>query len=320
MDLKRFYLRRMRRLMPALLVTLSLTFLFSALIFSPVHFQRIGGALSASTLSVSNFYFWLEADYFDVGANLKPFLHTWSLSVEEQFSLFWPLMLLVCHRFGGRMLTLIYLLLMFFLSIVLNLIFYDGHSQFVSDHIPALADFIINGKSTLFFLLPFRLFEFAIGAVLVWVATKKIDYKIIEEVLFLVGIGLILYSVLYFDESLIFPYWNALVPCIGAAFVIISGPSTVSGSILRNPAIVGVGLISYSLYLVHWPIIVFSNYLFGELSIVFKIFIFTLAFVFGFLLYYRIFRFKFFTNLVWIIIFFRFFIHFSNTFLIKLYC
>lgn len=285
LDLKRFYLRRMRRLMPALLVTLSMTFLFSALIFSPVHFQRIGGALSASILSVSNFYFWFEADYFDVGANLKPFLHTWSLSVEEQFYLFWPLMLLVCHRYGGRMLTLIFLLLMFFLSIFLNLIFYDGHSEFVTDHVPALADFFVNGKSTLFFLLPFRLFEFAIGAVLVWVPTKKIYYKIIEEVLFLVGIGLISYSVLYFDESLIFPYWNALAPCVGAAFVIISGPSTVSGSLLRNPAIVGVGLISYSLYLVHWPIIVFSNYLFGELSIVFKIFIFTLAFVLAFMLY-----------------------------------
>ncbi|WP_286220248.1 acyltransferase family protein [Marinobacter apostichopi] len=285
LDLRKFYFRRMRRLIPALLVTLSVTFLFSALIFSPVHFQRIGGALSASLLSVSNFYFWLEADYFDVGANLKPFLHTWSLSVEEQFYLFWPLMLVVCHKYGGKMLTLIFLVLMFFVSIALNLIFYDGQSQFVSDNIPALADLIADGKSTLFFMLPFRLFEFSVGALLVWVVSHSFNYRIINETFFLVGLGLILYSVFYFDESLIFPYWNALIPCVGAALVILSGPSTVSGAVLRTSGVVGIGLISYSLYLVHWPIIVFLHYLNGELVWLSKLLILVLTFILAFLLY-----------------------------------
>lgn len=285
LNLKKFYVRRMKRLMPALLVTLSLTFLVSGLVFSPVHFQRIGGALSASILSISNFYFWFEADYFDVSANLKPFLHTWSLSVEEQFYLFWPLMLVACHKYGGKMLMLLVIVLMSIISVFLNLIFYDGQSQFVSDHFPFLLDFISDGKSTLFFLLPFRIFEFGIGAVLVWFFKNDIKYKSINEFFLLGGLGLIVYSVLYFDDSLIFPYWHALVPCTGAALVILSGPRTITGCVLRNPAIVGVGLISYSLYLVHWPIIVFWHYLEGELTAFYNFLIVVFTFILAFMLY-----------------------------------
>src|SRR3989344_6443219 len=84
---KRFYIRRIRRLFPALFVTLALTFSVSALILYPWHLERASGSLIYAILSISNFFFWSESGYFDTEADLKPFLHTWSLSVERQFYL-----------------------------------------------------------------------------------------------------------------------------------------------------------------------------------------------------------------------------------------
>ena len=90
---KTFYARRVRRLFPALLATILFTFVFAVLMFTPQHFQRLGGEVISSIFSVSNFFFWNESGYFNTASEFKPLLHTWSLSVEEQFYLFWPIAL-----------------------------------------------------------------------------------------------------------------------------------------------------------------------------------------------------------------------------------
>lgn len=259
---KTFYTRRIRRLLPAYLCTLLITMIFSALVFSPAHLERFGGALFAAVLSLSNFYFWLEADYFDVSAQIKPLLHTWTLAIEEQFYLVWPVTLVLVFRLGFKKLVPLILFATIVLSVWLNVIFGDGEVDWVSNYLPGdAATLISNGKSTIFFHLPFRIFEFSIGALLVWVVKKPYNNQFFIEIAFMLGMSMIVYAIVSFDDKMLFPSYYALLPCLGTALVICFGDKGYLSSILESKVVVGIGLISYSLYLVHWPIIVFWRYL-----------------------------------------------------------
>lgn len=147
-----FYRRRARRLLPALAFTFLITTVGVYLFFSPENLVAFGGSLTAAALSVSNLLFWYESGYFDLASHIKPLLHTWSLSVEEQFYVFWPLVLWALVR--GRLL-LIGIVILFASSFLLNYLW-------VVDNEP-------DSASTIFFLTPFRVFEFALGAICVLV-------------------------------------------------------------------------------------------------------------------------------------------------------
>lgn len=284
LDLVRFYRRRVKRLGPALLVTLLATFFVASLVFSTDHLQRMGGALASSLFSVSNFFFWLEADYFDTSAQFKPLLHTWSLSVEEQFYFFWPLTLVLLYKLNLKQLILPALFAISLVSLFLNFVFSDGHSAFLSRNFPGVAELTLDGKSTLFFLLPFRVFEFGVGAGLVWLFDRRLPHRFLYDALMWLGVASIAFSVSVFDESLIFPYWYALVPCFGTALVIYAGAGSYSRIFLTNRLAVSIGLSSYSLYLIHWPIIVFWAYLQGgEPNLIDAGVIFLLSFALSFL-------------------------------------
>lgn len=259
-SMKQFYARRICRLLPALVVVLFFTILFSILVFSPTHLRRIGGALTSSITSISNIYFWREAGYFDASSNLKPFLHTWSLSIEEQFYLVWPSLLWGLMVIKKSWLPPTFLILAGTLSLYLNQIFGDGEVGMISKYWPRLAARIANGNATLFFLLPFRIFEFAIGALIVYFIHIK-SKQWIYDLFFMMGLILIGYAVFSFDDKILFPSYYGLVPTIGTALIIYSGHKSRFQVILSNKLSVGIGLISYSLYLVHWPIIVFWTYL-----------------------------------------------------------
>lgn len=259
---KAFYIRRIRRLLPAYLCTLLITMILSALVFSPAHLERFGGALFAAVLSLSNFYFWLEADYFDVSAQIKPLLHTWTLAVEEQFYLVWPVTLALIFRLGFKKMVPFILFITILLSIWLNVIFGDGEVGWISSYLPGdVATLISNGKSTIFFHLPFRIFEFAIGALLVWIVQNTYNNRFFIEIAFMFGMSMIIYAIVFFDDTMLFPSYYALLPCLGTALVICFGDKGYASSILKCRVFVGIGLISYSLYLVHWPIIVYWRYL-----------------------------------------------------------
>ena len=123
-----------------------------------------------------------------------------------------------------------------------------------------LSVYYIGNQSMIFYLLPFRAFEFCIGAALVWLIHYRINSNILNEGLVLLGLLCVSYPVFYYTNTTPFPSYNALMPCLGAAMLIYAGESTSSGLLLKNKLMVVVGLISYSLYLIHWPIIVFYKH------------------------------------------------------------
>ena len=164
-------------------------------------------------------------------------LHAWSLSVEEQFYLVWPILLVVAMRRGRALL-------------VLGILF--GASL--------LGGFLFSADPTaVFFLMPFRVYELALGGMLVWVVSQVRPRNALLEGGLVIGLALIIAAVVTFNEATPFPV-NGLVPCLGAALVIVCGTAPRLGILLRNPVAVRIGLISYSVYLVHWPIVVFYRY------------------------------------------------------------
>jgi peptidoglycan/LPS O-acetylase OafA/YrhL len=235
-----FYWRRAKRLLPALFATLLATFVCSAIIMSPADLASAGASTVFSVLSVSNIYFWMQTGYFDAASASKPLLHTWSLGVEEQFYALWPAMLFLFFRIAqGRY----------------------GLALFVAiaSGVSLAASFLLSDKApnATFFLLPFRVFEFGIGTLTAFATRPNNLSAKVCNLGASAGTGLIVLALATFNEQTPFPSWYALVPTIGTAFVIFFGPRTFAASALSQRALVELGRRSYSLYLVHWPIIVF---------------------------------------------------------------
>lgn len=234
----RFYSRRVRRLFPAFAVTALFSLIMAGLLFSSEEMARFAGSLVTATLSVSNIFFWLESGYFDAEAQVKPLLHTWSLSVEEQFYLIWPATLsLLLLRLGNRW-TLGAIAVFCALSL--------GFAEFM----------LPRDASAAFFLLPARVVELGIGAMLVWLVRLKTPTGLWQEAILVAGLALIAIPAFTYTSETPFPGLSALMPCIGAAMAIYGGQARFGGLILRNPVSVWIGKASYSIYLVHWPLIV----------------------------------------------------------------
>ena len=281
-----FYSRRVRRLFPALFVTLFFTTIAAFVLFSPQHFQRFGGELVYSIFSVSNFFFWNESGYFNTASEFKPLLHTWSLSVEEQFYLVWPVALVFLAKLKSRVPLFVCMSLACVLSLFASYVMSDGHSNILSAWLPKFAALFSDGPGTIFFLAPFRIFEFAIGAAAVWLVDSAFKNSWIKEIACAVGLSLIGYSIICFSEATLFPSYNALIPCVGTALVICSSDSRFLGRILSSKPVVFVGLISYSVYLVHWPVIVFYKYYtMVPLGVVSQLVLFAICIALGYVLY-----------------------------------
>lgn len=262
-----FYYRRILRIVPALCGVLVLTWFFCVLLFSPGHLRAFGASMSTAALSLSNCYFWRQVGYFDVGAEFKPLLHTWSLGVEEQFYLIWPLFIVVVTKWSKRWVP-VAIIITGITSLLLNIIFQKSH------------------LNALYYLMPFRFFEFCIGAILIWCQSDT-ENKLMLNVMAMLGFISLIYSIICFDERMVFPSYNALIPCVAAALIIYGGKKTYVGALFSNQVVVRIGLISYSLYLVHWPIIVFYKYLVPNAIIDFnvKIMLIMLCFCLAILMY-----------------------------------
>lgn len=261
---KRFYIRRIRRLAPALIATLVMTFIVAGIFLNPSHLQRVSGASIASMLSISNVYFWLESGYFDATAELKPLLHTWSLSIEEQFYLLWPALIFFMRGRPARFIGVVFVVL-FLISL--------AAARLGTAHIPEAT----------FFLMPFRVYEFAAGAVLALLPLARWRGARWNELMVALGLAIAYFDFTTFDKNTPYPDVNALLPCVSTALLIAFGTSPVLGYLLRNPISVFLGRISYSLYLVHWPVVVFykhisfQNVVVGKTRLVLLLFTFTLA-------------------------------------------
>jgi len=246
-----FYIRRIKRLFPALFATLIITLSCAYILFSPADLERLGQSLQYAVLSISNFFFWQESGYFNDGSEIKPLLHTWSLGVEEQFYLIWPAIVVGISFFNKRLGFVFFLIISIILSLWLNSVYLE------------------TSTSTVFFHLPFRIFEFAIGAMCVFFPNNRKYNKWVSNLLTLAGLLLIGYSGVIFDQNTIFPGFMALIPCLGTALIILSGQSNISQNFLSHQSMLKIGLISYSVYLIHWPLMVFYKYwLFSEIELI----------------------------------------------------
>jgi len=236
-----FYERRARRILPALSAVLLITTI-AAFILMPADLLK---SYSQSLVSVatfsSNVFFFLTSNYFSAAADEKPLLHTWSLAVEEQYYIFFPIMLTMLWFIGKkRLITLIVVLL------AISLLF----SQYLS-HIEAVA--------ANFYLIFSRAWELFFGSLIAFINLQSLSMqKWKKEAIGLSGLLLILYSIVFFDKHTPFPSFYTLIPVLGTcAIIIFSDSASYLGRFLSNKLLVAIGLISYSLYLWHQPLFAF---------------------------------------------------------------
>ncbi|MCR9296644.1 MAG: acyltransferase [bacterium] len=244
-SLSKFLGRRLRRLAPAVSVMTFFTSVASWWVFTPDDLREYGQSLVAYAVMLSNFYFFRESGYFAGANEFKPLLHTWSLSVEEQFYLFYPLLLGACRKWPARRRNIL-------LAFLFTISFIASQST------------VQNANAAAFYLLPFRAWELLAGALIYSCNLKLTTHSIWKELVGWAGLFLCLYPVFFFDDQTLFPGFSAMVPCLGACLILSCSDvttSTVVCRILSTKALVAVGIISYSLYLWHWPLLVFARYL-----------------------------------------------------------
>ena len=243
-----FYARRVRRLFPALITMLVITLAYGWLVLLPDEFEQLGKHVAAGTLFIQNIIFWQESGYFDTVANLKPLLHLWSLAVEEQFYIFFPPILLLIWKRKWPLAAIMGVLLV--VSMAGNL--------WMSVH----------ASSADFFLTPYRAWEFLGGSLLAWWHYDKgheEDVPAYREVLSWVGLTLLVLGMAFIHTGDSYPGWRAMLPVAGTLLLMEGGRSAwVNRKVLSNPAVVWIGLISYPLYLFHWPALSFVHIIKGE--------------------------------------------------------
>lgn len=240
-----FYERRARRILPALFFIMLVCLPFAWLWLLPQDLKSFSQSLVAVTVFSSNIFFWRTSGYFDSDAALKPLLHTWSLAVEEQYYVLFPLLLILTWKLGKRW-VLSALVLIFISSL--------GFAAWVSTAKP----------ETAFYLLPARGWELLVGAfVAFYFATypNKSFGRSVNEIGALIGIALIGYAIFVFDDQTPFPSVYTLAPTVGAALIMVfANQTTHVGRFLGGKLLVGIGLISYSAYLWHQPLFAFARH------------------------------------------------------------
>jgi peptidoglycan/LPS O-acetylase OafA/YrhL len=240
-SLKEFYRRRIRRILPALMVMMLVTAILNSYYMLPSQLYAFAKSLLAATFSISNFYFLSTSGYFSSNAD-KPLLHTWSLAVEEQFYILFPLFLMFLKRFFSRN---------FKTAIVCV-----AAASFV------LSVWVVHSSPTAAFYLPTtRAWELLLGTMLALDLFPRVQTALGRNLLSATGLLAILIPGFTYTGNVPFPGASALVPCAGAALIIAAGEtgSSLVGRLLSLKPVVFVGLISYSLYLWHWPIILFQH-------------------------------------------------------------
>ena len=261
-----FYLKRIRRIVPALFVVTLSTMLFALFILPLSEMKEFAKSVVSVATFTSNLFFWLHSDYFSVAAELKPMLHTWSLGIEEQFYILFPIFMLVTVGVSDKK---IIRWVVFFLLLSLLL---------------SLSPFGVEHPTANFYLPITRFWELLVG-VLLSLSMRFIhnENRVVNELLAFFGVLLIILPIFLLNQHSTFPGVNALYPVLGAALVIYTGRSrhqTLVSSFLSNTSVRYIGLISYSLYLWHWPIISFAkNVTIGEFSPRMQLSIFVATFV-----------------------------------------
>jgi len=280
-----FYGRRVKRIFPALVTVLGVFLALGSTVLLAQEYRQLGKQSAASAAFISNFVSWAESGYFDTEAEVKPMLHLWSLAVEEQFYLVWPLMLFLLVRLRSNL--------------------------FWSTAFIALGSFALNvgtvgeHASAAFYLPMTRMWELLAGALLAWLSLhhqgrldRALDRPIYasqttrsriawRDAVALAGAAAIAVSIARIDRNKSFPGWAALLPVTGAFLVIASGANAWSNRILANRGMVFMGLVSYPLYLWHWPLLSFARIIgSGTPTVAIRFMAIALAFVLAYFTYH----------------------------------
>lgn len=262
-----FYERRVRRLLPALIFMTAATSVLAYQLMITVDLKGYGNSLVAMSLFSSNIFFWLDSGYFDRVADLKPMLHTWSLAVEEQYYFFFPLVLLIVLRWVPKLLTL---------TVLTILVISLGLASWAS----------VNAPDANFYLLPTRAWELMFGSLASILIFNNV--QILERLstanAFKNGALIVLFiCLIWFDESIPHPSMLTLIPVLATlVLIVIPAPDSLAHKLLTLRPMVFTGLISYSLYLWHQPLLVFNRYMSAKSDASVRIAILLAAFALAF--------------------------------------
>lgn len=269
-DFVEFYGRRVRRIFPALAIVLLASFTFAYFYLLSGEFEQLGKHIAGGAGFVSNIVLWFESGYFDTSAETKPLLHLWSLGVEEQFYIVWPILLWLAWKLRLNLLTVC--VLYAGASFALNV--HGARSDIVADFYSPQTRFWELMLGTILALVQLRYpqarsrFRLAVNerlSAVIYDADRKKDPALINDVESILGVGLILFGIFYLHTNDRFPGWWALLPTVGAVLFISAGPSAfLNRAVFSNRIVVWFGLISFPLYLWHWPILSFSRILAGQ--------------------------------------------------------
>lgn len=236
-----FYVRRARRILPALIFTVACTFWLGFIWLPPQNLQLLAGEATHALLSISNIQYWRDAHaYFAHSSDQLALLHCWSLSLEEQFYLFWPVFILFVRR---------------------QTVLRQGIACAAIASLCAALFYALRDPQAVFFLMPFRIFEFAIGASVIFI--QPLLSTAAMSVTGLFGLLAVCASLTLLDSDSSFALVS-LLPSLGAAAIICAGTKHHLSKLLTNAPARFLGRISYSLYLCHWPILFFARFLYGD--------------------------------------------------------
>ena len=245
--LKNFYERRARRILPVLIFVILVTSIISFIFLTRSEIASYFKSVISTLFFFSNFYFWKTAPYFKSESELEPLLHTWSLSIEEQFYIMFPITLVIFYKFLRN-----HIFLLFIFSFILSFII----CQFLA--------LKTSGGLNFYFTLS-RIWELALGAMCAYLLIYKnlSSSNLIKNLFSIVGFFLILFSIFFFNKQTIYPSFNTLLPTVGTALIILfANEKTFVKKILSIRLLIVLGLMSYSLYLWHQPILAFGRIFF----------------------------------------------------------
>ena len=278
-----YFLKRIFRLFPALCFVVFLSLIVSFFIFSPIDLVRIAKTAIYSVLFISNIFFLNESNYWTQINEFKIFIHTWSLGIEMSFYILMPIFLFLIFNLNNN-----YRIFVILLSIIINLIIiyiFIHKGPIIESKIFYSLFYGKEVSDLLFYLIPFRFFEFLFGSLIFFVPKKKIDKKY-EVFLFGIGILLIISTLFQISPNHKFQSFIVISALIGSSFIIYFKDAPRINVLFNNKISIFIGLISYSLYLVHWPIISFVKYsVVNELSLITKFNIIIFSILLSFMIY-----------------------------------
>jgi peptidoglycan/LPS O-acetylase OafA/YrhL len=250
-----FYSRRIRRIFPALIVVMLSAFTIGWFYLLAGEFKQLGLYIAGGAAFIDNFIAWQGVDYFDSSAELKPLLHLWSLGIEEQFYIFWPLLVWVCWKRKSS--AFIVLAIAFIGSFALNIKGFD-YDPVATFYAPwtRFWEIIFGGLLAYWHIYHPNAFNRP---------HSSFQIKWLPSFISFLGFSILVYSIFFYTKKTAYPGWNALAPVVGALLVINGREGNFFNKrILSNKAIVWFGAISYSLYLWHWVILSFARLIGGE--------------------------------------------------------